>query len=136
MDRAAIARETVRICEAGQYQTPTAKQVVEFVLAQIPHTDTYHELLEALDIPFETEPPAAARILGNGSRVIASDTVPFCLWCAARQANCDTDALWATVSGLGDRHTTCAIVGGIVALSSGRDGISPEWLNAREPLEI
>src|SRR5512138_3054754 len=28
MDRAAIARETVRICEAGQYQTPTAKQVV------------------------------------------------------------------------------------------------------------
>jgi len=28
MDRAAIARETVVICEAGQYQTPTGKQVL------------------------------------------------------------------------------------------------------------
>jgi uncharacterized protein (TIGR02452 family) len=28
MDRAAIARETVKICEAGQYLTPTARQVV------------------------------------------------------------------------------------------------------------
>lgn len=110
--------------------------LIEFVLGRIPHTETYHELLRALDVPFEIEPPIAARILGNGSRVIASDTVPFCLWCAARHANCYTDALWTTVRGLGDRDTTCAIVGGIVALSCGRKGISPEWLNAREPLEI
>ncbi len=110
--------------------------LIEFVLAHIPHTGTYHELLKALDVTLETEPPAAARILGNGSRVIASDTVPFCLWCAARHANSYTDALWATVSGLGDRDTTCAIVGGIVALSAGRDGIPQQWLNAREPLEI
>jgi ADP-ribosylglycohydrolase len=41
-------------------------------------------------------------------------------------------ALWRTVSGLGDRDTTCAIVGGIVALSAG--GVPPAWLAARERL--
>jgi len=110
--------------------------LIEFVLTHIPQTETYHELLRALDVPFDTEPLAAGQILGNGSRAISSDTVPFCLWCAARHANSYTDALWATVSGLGDRDTNCAIVGGIVALSAGRDNIPSEWLNAREPLEI
>ena len=110
--------------------------VIDFVLTHIPRTETYHELLKAFDLPFEAKPQIAARILGNGSRVIASDTVPFCIWCAARHAHSYTDALWATVSGLGDRDTTCAIVGGIVALSAGRESIPPEWLNAREPLEV
>jgi ADP-ribosylglycohydrolase len=109
--------------------------LIEFVLTHIPHTETYHQLLGALDVPFDTDPQTAAQILGNGSYVISSDTVPFCLWCAARHANSYTDALWATVSGLGDRDTTCAIVGGIVALSAGRDSIPPEWLNAREPID-
>jgi ADP-ribosylglycohydrolase len=34
----------------------------------------------------------------------------------------------------GDADTTSAIVGGIVAAHTGRDGIPPEWLAAREPL--
>ena len=41
-----------------------------------------------------------------------------------------------TVSGLGDRDTTCAIVGGIVALSAGRESIPAEWLQAREKIEV
>lgn len=32
-------------------------------------------------------------------------------------------ALWLTVSGLGDRDTTCAIVGGIVITCTGSEGI-------------
>ena len=32
--------------------------------------------------------------------------------------------------------TTCAIVGGIVVLSSGADSIPPRWTAAREPLPI
>ena len=35
----------------------------------------------------------------------------------------DEDALWLTVSGLGDRDTTCAIVGSIVVLSAGIESI-------------
>jgi ADP-ribosylglycohydrolase len=37
---------------------------------------------------------------------------------------------------LGDRDTTCAIVGGIVALSAGRESIPPAWLAARESLQM
>ena len=44
------------------------------------------------------------------------------------------EALWTTLSGLGDRDTTCAIVGGIVACRTGVEGIPAEWLAAREPL--
>jgi ADP-ribosylglycohydrolase len=38
------------------------------------------------------------------------------------------------VSGLGDRDTTCAIVGGIVAARHGVEGIPADWLAARESL--
>jgi len=110
--------------------------LIEFVLENIPQTETFHGLTKAVDVPLTLSPRSAVSILGNGSRVIASDTVPFCLWCAARHASSYTDAIWTTVSGLGDRDTNCAIVGGIVALSAGRDSIPPGWLQAREPIQI
>jgi hypothetical protein len=40
--------------------------------------------------------------------------------------------MWVTVAGLGDRDTTCAIVGGIVALSAGQ--VPLDWIEKREPL--
>ncbi|WP_375756947.1 ADP-ribosylglycohydrolase family protein [Corallococcus exercitus] len=55
-------------------------------------------------------------------------------WCAARHLDSFEEALWCTVAGFGDRDTTCAIVGGIVALSAGRSSIPAPWLSAREPL--
>jgi ADP-ribosylglycohydrolase len=66
--------------------------------------------------------------------VSASATVPFTLWCAVRHLADFEAAMWTTVSGLGDRDTTCAIVGGIVALYVGVEGIPAEWLHARESL--
>ena len=36
----------------------------------------------------------------------------------------------------GDCDTNAAIVGGIVALSAGRENLPPEWLKAREPVRI
>lgn len=62
--------------------------------------------------------------------------MPFCVWCAARHLDDYEAALWSTVSGYGDRDTTCAIVGGIVALSAGRESIPSSWLAAREPLKL
>jgi hypothetical protein len=35
----------------------------------------------------------------------------------------------ATVSGLGDRDTTCAIVGGVVVMRKGVRGVPKEWLH-------
>ena len=61
--------------------------------------------------------------------------MPFCLWCAAKYLDNYEEAMWATVSVLGDRDTTCAIVGGIVACYTGVEGIPPrDWRAAREPL--
>ena len=73
-----------------------------------------------------------ADILGSGHEISAQDTVPFVLWCAAQHLDHFEEALWLTVSGLGDRDTTCAMVGGIVAGAPG--GIPADWLAAREPL--
>jgi diguanylate cyclase (GGDEF)-like protein len=62
----------------------------------------------------------------------AQTAVPFALWCAAHHLNDYKAALWAAVSGMGQSDTTCAIVGGIVALSSGI--VPPDWTSLREPL--
>jgi ADP-ribosylglycohydrolase len=78
-------------------------------------------------------PQEAARQLETGQRVLAEDTVPFALWCADGHLDAYEEALWTTVAGLGDRDTTCAIVGGIVG-SSPRAQIPPDWLHRREPL--
>jgi len=82
----------------------------------------------------EAEALAAARALGNGSRISAQDTVPFCVWVLAHRAASWEEALWETVSALGDRDTTCAIVGGALAPARGRDAIPAEWRARREPL--
>jgi diguanylate cyclase (GGDEF)-like protein len=60
--------------------------------------------------------------------------VPFALWCAAHHLEDYQEALWCAVSGSGSRDTTCAIVGGIVALSSGM--VPEDWTACREPLPI
>ncbi len=73
-------------------------------------------------------------VVGNGENVTAQDTVPLCLWCAAKHLDFYDEALWLTVSALGDRDTTCAIVGGIVAMRGGLEGIPGAWRQAREPL--
>ena len=116
--------------------TTPSHALIEFVLDNIPQTETHHHLMRALKVRFEVSPATAASILGNGVRVVSWDTVPFCLWCAARHPNNYTEALWTTVAGLGDRDTTCAIVGGIVSLGAGRESIPPNWLAAREPISV
>lgn len=91
-------------------------------------------LERACGIPIESDVAEVAELLGSGRRVISSDTVPFSLWCAARHLNDFEEAMWTTVSGLGDRDTTCAIVGGVVALAVGEAGIPKRFVDAREPL--
>jgi ADP-ribosylglycohydrolase len=110
--------------------------LIRFVLEHLPQTETFFRLRKALEIPLEADPRTAASVLGNGSQVIASDTVPFCLWCAARHPKDYEGALWSTAAVFGDCDTNCAIVGGIVALAAGRERIPKDWLNAREPLNL
>ena len=78
----------------------------------------------------------AAYELGNGSQVLAQDTVPFALWVAAAHLDDYPSAILACVEAGGDVDTTAAIVGGIVAAYTGKgaNGIPATWLNNREPL--
>jgi len=85
---------------------------------------------QLLDADRET----VARLLGNGSRVSAVDTVPFALWAAARHLDDFPAAIWEAVEAGGDVDTTAAIVGGIVAARTGTAGIPAEWLAEREEL--
>jgi len=108
--------------------------LLEFVARRMPSGVTRDGVQAARALPADTPVPRAAEILGSGSRVSAMDTVPYCLWSARRHLTDYEAALWSTVAGLGDRDTTCAIVGGIVALRVGRHGIPENWLALREGL--
>jgi ADP-ribosylglycohydrolase len=104
------------------------------VLELTPSGETHKEIERARNLSHGESVHAAANLLGNGSQVISSDTVPFPLWCATRHLNDYAAALWTTVSALGDRDTTCAIVGGIVVMYAGTNAIPTEWLYSREAL--
>jgi ADP-ribosylglycohydrolase len=75
----------------------------------IPRGYTRDAVGEALDVPSGATTVEAAKALGNGSGVTAPDTVPLCLWVVAHSSDGFEQALWNTVSALGDCDTTCAI---------------------------
>ncbi len=89
-----------------------------------------------MQLPFFTAPQIAAIALGNGSSVTAPDTVPFCVWSAAKHLDDYKEALVSTVIADGDCDTNCAIVGGIVVLYAGRDSIPADWRDARERFDF
>jgi ADP-ribosylglycohydrolase len=109
---------------------------IAMVRDAIPSGYTRDAVGEALDVASDATTMEAARALGNGSGVTAPDTVPLCVWLVAHASNDFEQAMWRTVSALGDRDTTCAIVGGILAFRTGREGIPLRWLHSRERLPI
>ncbi len=121
---------------------PNRADLFAFILDRLPDSDTKSGIKTASQLPLDYSVVTAVSALGNGTMVSAQDTVPFTLWCAARHLDNFEAAMWATVSGLGDslserlrqRDTTCAIVGGIIALYVGAQGIPSAWQRSRESL--
>lgn len=109
--------------------------LIPFVLEHTPPGETRDGIVKASEIPLTAELHRAAAELGTGEAVTAMDTVPFCMWCAARHLFDFEEAMWTTVAGLGDRDTTCAIVGGIVAMSTAKP-IPEAWKESREKLYL
>jgi ADP-ribosylglycohydrolase len=110
-----------------------AATMFEAVIAHTPRGETAAGIVRAAELDRSYDVRTAVSALGNGSRIISQDTVPFALWCAARHFDDFEEAFWTTVAGLGDRDTTCAIVGSIVGVRS--SAVIPEdWIAAREPL--
>src|SRR5262249_19331456 len=119
----------VAVAAAGAYRRVRGKEVLDFVCANTPDGETRGALTRAAQMPAHTPVQHAVQDLGNGSNVTAPDTVPFALWSAAHHLDDFAEAMWHTVAGLGDRDTTCAIAGGVVALAGAP--IPPDWLAAR-----
>jgi ADP-ribosylglycohydrolase len=131
----AVAVAAAHACRLREREDTSAAHpaLLDVALQHCPSGPTRDVLLIARQLPATTTTAKAARALGNGSRLLSCDTVPFALWCAQTYLHDYAEALWQTVSALGDRDTTCAIVGGVVGLV---DPPPRKWLHARENLRF
>lgn len=112
---------------------PTRAEFINLVLPYVPDSEVKSGIRRARDLQAK-DIHQVARMIGNGSQISAQDTVPFTLWCAGEKLDNFVEAMWQTVWALGDIDTNCAIVGGIVALYVGQEGIPADWIASREPL--
>jgi ADP-ribosylglycohydrolase len=104
--------------------------VLRATLPHVPESKTREGVSRALELG-PVSAALAAGTLGTGQEIAAFDTVPYCLWVVAHYGDNYEEAIWATLEGLGDRDTTCAIVGGIL----GPHTVIPRsWWERREPL--
>jgi ADP-ribosylglycohydrolase len=116
-----------------EQRTETGADFLEAVTEFVPDSQVKARIIRARGM-LDASVGFAVTVLGNGMQLSAQDTVPFALLAACRHLFDYTASLWLAVSGLGDRDTICAMVGGIVALSAGTDSIPAPWKAAREPL--
>lgn len=105
------------------------------ILLHLPDSELHRVIGDAVQtIPSTASPSDVAHYVGNGSRITAVDTVPFCLWMAGRHKDSFDATILETVSVGGDMDTTAAIVGGIIASGMKPADLPVDWLAAREPL--
>ncbi|HWB59687.1 MAG TPA: ADP-ribosylglycohydrolase family protein [Chthoniobacteraceae bacterium] len=120
----------------GQPKETASRSLLKAALDLTPDGETREGIRKAMELPFTKSSRDAAHVLGNGMLVTAQDTVPFAIWCAAKNIDDYREAIIETVLGDGDCDTNCAMVGGIVALFAGRDSIPPDWREARERFDF
>lgn len=130
----AVACAAAFAAQVDSSALPTCREFLAMISPHVPPGLVSDGLRSAASLPEGTTVRDAARLLGCGYNATAPDTVPFALWCAGQHLGSCEEALWLTASGLGDIDTTCAMVGGIVALSAGAASIPAAWTAAREPL--
>jgi ADP-ribosylglycohydrolase len=128
---AAMAWQTCK--ESGDQRL---KRFFEAILEFTPESKVRRGILIASQTPAGVGADAVAKSLGNGSLVTAPDTVPFAVWSAAHHLNDYVGAMKQTIMVGGDCDTNAAIVGGIISLSVGRDGIPPDWRQQKESLPL
>ncbi|MGW2375895.1 MULTISPECIES: ADP-ribosylglycohydrolase family protein [Kitasatospora] len=131
---------TIAVAVAAAYavrartEPVTPKAFLEAVVELTPYGALRGALTEAVRLVDVPDLRTTARALGNGSRTSAVDTVPYALWCAARNLTDYRSAVWEAIGAGGDMDTVAAITGGVVAACTGTVGIPAAWMAAREPL--
>lgn len=109
-------------------------RLLEQVLQHTPDSEVKEGLVLASQLSKDTPTRETALALGNGSLVTAPDTVPLAIWCAAHHLHDYRSAVLTAITANGDSDTLAAIVGGIVSLAVGREGIPAPWRAAKERL--
>ena len=113
----------------------TPNEFINQIVEELPDTDTKSKIKKSTTIPYSYNIETVKSILGNGSKIMAQDTVPFSIWCSANNLTNFEEAIWKAVSILGDRDTICAIVGGITIMSTDENKIPKDWLKLVENFE-
>ena len=134
VDGAVAVAVAAALAAGSRGAAPAPAEFLAEVCRLVPHGAVRRGTEEAIGLLGTDDPYIAARLLGNGSRVSAADTVPLALWAAARNLGDYPRAVWDVITAGGDVDTTAAITGGIVAAHTGTAGIPAAWLAAREPL--
>jgi len=106
--------------------------LLDFVHEHMPKGPTRNGVANAMRLGVDARLDEAVALLGIGIKVMAMDTVPFCLWVARKHFDSCEAALWVAVAPGGDADTICAIVGGIVGLSGEPDSLPKAWIDRRE----
>lgn len=110
-------------------------EFINRIVEELPDTDTKSKIKKSKTIPYSYNIETVKSILGNGSKIMVQDTVPFAIWCSANNLTNFEEAIWKAVSILGDRDTICAIVGGITMMSTDENRIPKGWIESVEKFE-
>lgn len=110
-------------------------EFIEQIVELLPDSDTKSKISKSKSIPYSYQIETIKSILGNGTNMTAQDTVPFAIWCAAYNLENLEEGLWKAVSILGDRDTICAMVGGMLMMSSSAENIPQAWEQAVEKID-
>lgn len=132
----AVAVATALATRVGKGEVEySPEQFIDSVVAELGDTDTRAKVKKSLSVPSSYSIETVRTILGDGTRMLSQDTVPFAIWCAAHHLHNFEEALWKAVSILGDRDTICAIVAGIVSMSAAPKTVPILWQNSVEPIQ-
>ncbi len=108
--------------------------MIPWVIEHLEESEVRNGLEQVANFSLDAWAFDVASKVGCGERISAQDTVAFCLWVASAHMDDYCEAMWVAARVGGDIDTTCAIIGGIVALSVGATGIPDIWKKYRESL--
>ena len=126
---------TVRMAFSLDDSPASPAEMIPWILQHLEQSEVRSNIEKVREFNMSDWAFDVANAVGCGHQVTAQDTVAFCLWLAAAQLDDYCEAMWTAARVGGDIDTTCAIVGGIVSLNVGREGIPDEWQKRRESLK-
>jgi len=113
-----------------------SRQILETVIEFTPDSDTRSRIKRAINISDSSRLDYVISLLGNGSHLCSYDTVPIALWLIDRNNRDFSETLWNSIAVLGDRDTIGAMVGSLMALIVGKQGLPKTWIERRESLKL